>query len=160
MKWPDHWCQSVVEPLVYFAFLFFNETAITKTQGLVVVIWTHNYIVDLSFNLWFTVSNQEKVKDYTWVETQLNSVLGHINIILIIFIIRIYLYTGPCRCWRSQDCKGWHIPKTGSWICSSPPELCIRWWKERFLWHCCADTEIRHYIQLILCPARVSALQG
>ena len=28
----------VVEPLVYFAFLFFNETVITKTQGLVVAI--------------------------------------------------------------------------------------------------------------------------
>ena len=28
----------VVQPLVYFAFLFFNETVITKTQGLVVAI--------------------------------------------------------------------------------------------------------------------------
>ena len=28
----------VVEPLVYFAFLFFNETVITKAQGLVVAI--------------------------------------------------------------------------------------------------------------------------
>ena len=26
----------VVEPLVYFAFLFFNETVIIKTQGLVI----------------------------------------------------------------------------------------------------------------------------
>ena len=28
----------VVESLVYFAFLFFDETVITKTQGLVVAI--------------------------------------------------------------------------------------------------------------------------
>ena len=28
----------VVQPLVYFALLFFNETVITKTQGLVVTI--------------------------------------------------------------------------------------------------------------------------
>ena len=34
----------VVEPLVYFAFLFFNETVITKTQGLVVAIAKREYI--------------------------------------------------------------------------------------------------------------------
>ena len=34
----------VVEPLVYFAFLFFNETVITKTQGLVVAIEKRKYI--------------------------------------------------------------------------------------------------------------------
>ena len=34
----------VVEPLVYFAFWFFNETVITKTQGLVVVIAKRKYI--------------------------------------------------------------------------------------------------------------------
>ena len=33
-----------VEPLVYFAFLFFNETVITKTQGLVVAIAKREYI--------------------------------------------------------------------------------------------------------------------
>ena len=32
----------VVEPLVYFAFLFFNETVITKAQGLVVAIAKKN----------------------------------------------------------------------------------------------------------------------
>ena len=31
-----------VKPLVYFAFLFFNETVITKTQGLVVAIAIHH----------------------------------------------------------------------------------------------------------------------
>ena len=36
--------QVVVEPLVYFAFLFFNETVITKTQGLVVAIAKRKYI--------------------------------------------------------------------------------------------------------------------
>ena len=34
----------VVEPLVYFAFLFFNETVITKTQGLVVAIAKREHI--------------------------------------------------------------------------------------------------------------------
>jgi hypothetical protein len=34
----------VVEPLVYFAFLFFNETVITKTQGLVAAIAKRKYI--------------------------------------------------------------------------------------------------------------------
>ena len=34
----------VVEPLVYFAFLFVNETVITKTQGLVVAIAKREYI--------------------------------------------------------------------------------------------------------------------
>ena len=34
----------VVEPFVYFAFLFFNETIITKTQGLVVAIAKRKYI--------------------------------------------------------------------------------------------------------------------
>ena len=33
-----------VEPLVYFAFLFVNETVITKTQGLVVAIAKREYI--------------------------------------------------------------------------------------------------------------------
>ena len=33
----------VVEPLVYFAFMFFNETVITKTQGLVVAIAKKKY---------------------------------------------------------------------------------------------------------------------
>jgi len=33
----------VVEPLLYFAFLFFNETVITKTQGLVIVIAKRKY---------------------------------------------------------------------------------------------------------------------
>ena len=33
-----------VEPLVYFAFLFSNETVITKTQGLVVAIAERKYI--------------------------------------------------------------------------------------------------------------------
>ena len=34
----------VVEPLVYFAFLFFNETVISKTQGLFVAIAKRKYI--------------------------------------------------------------------------------------------------------------------
>ena len=34
----DNWVMVVVESLVYFTFLFFNETVITKTQGLVVAI--------------------------------------------------------------------------------------------------------------------------
>ena len=34
----------VVEGLVYFAFLSFNETVITKTQGLVVAIVKRKYI--------------------------------------------------------------------------------------------------------------------
>ena len=36
--------KPVVEPLVYFAFLFVNETVITKTQGLVVAIAKREYI--------------------------------------------------------------------------------------------------------------------
>ena len=40
----DHHTVVVVEPLVYFAFLFFNETVITKTQGLVVAIAKREYI--------------------------------------------------------------------------------------------------------------------
>ena len=31
-------CTFFVDPLVYFAFLFFNETVITRAQGPVVVI--------------------------------------------------------------------------------------------------------------------------
>ena len=38
------WSVVVVEPLVYFAFLFFNETVITKTQGLVAAIAKRKYI--------------------------------------------------------------------------------------------------------------------
>ena len=34
----------VVEPLVYFAFLFLMKTVITKTQGLVVAIAKREYI--------------------------------------------------------------------------------------------------------------------
>ena len=34
----------VVEPLLYFAFLFVNKTVITKTQGLVVEIAKRKYI--------------------------------------------------------------------------------------------------------------------
>ena len=41
---PNHFFPVVVELLVYFAFLFFNETIITKTQGLVVVIAKRKYI--------------------------------------------------------------------------------------------------------------------
>ena len=33
-----------VEPLVYFAFLFFNETVIAKAQGLVVAIGKRKYV--------------------------------------------------------------------------------------------------------------------
>ena len=42
----DNWVMVVVvvEPLVYFTFLFFNETVITKTQGLFVVIVKRKYI--------------------------------------------------------------------------------------------------------------------
>ena len=40
----DRCFKVVVEPLVYFAFLFFNETIITKTQGLVVAIAKRKYI--------------------------------------------------------------------------------------------------------------------
>ena len=42
----DNWVMVVVvvEPLVYFTFLFFNETVITKTQGLVVAIAKREYI--------------------------------------------------------------------------------------------------------------------
>ena len=39
-----HFVCVVVEPLVYFTFLLFNEIVITKTQGLVVAIAKREYI--------------------------------------------------------------------------------------------------------------------
>ena len=41
-------CVVVVEPFIYFAFLFFHETVITRAQGPVVVIAKKKKSTDIS----------------------------------------------------------------------------------------------------------------